>query len=217
MEPIPGGRERALSREELRDREEVAQLAAFAAKDDQMDSLLEKMTKSKLQRSGAAWEPTANPKVTRYYDTDDDDDYIEVEEIALDDDQVNQLRASPASRAPSATPHPPTPSSPSLPSRSFFVHPEDDGSGRRARHDHFETLFSARLRHVRDWKREWNEDVVAAAIDKCRRVRDRSRSRSRERMFVEDEECRSDDADDRDRARLNADFESKLALPPVRF
>ena len=57
------------------------------------DVLLEKMTSVKLQRSGAAWEATENPKVTRYYDTDDDDDFIEVEEIELDAEELAAMRA----------------------------------------------------------------------------------------------------------------------------
>ena len=47
-----------------------------------------------LKRTGAAWEPTENPRVTRYYDTDDDEDFIEVEELSLDGTALAALRAA---------------------------------------------------------------------------------------------------------------------------
>ena len=59
---------------------------------DETDALVTALNKSKLQRSGPSFEPTSNPKVTRYYDTDDDDDYIEVEEVELSAEELKAMR-----------------------------------------------------------------------------------------------------------------------------
>ena len=96
-----GGRPEAAPRVRTSSREdaEVAQLAAFSAAappspPSTEDALLAQMASVRLRRTGAAWEPTENPAVTRYYDTSDDDDYIEVEELSLDDAGVAALRAA---------------------------------------------------------------------------------------------------------------------------
>ena len=166
---------------------------------DETDALVTALNKSTLQRSGPSFEPTSNPKISRYYDTDDDDDYIEVEEVELSAEELKAMRGPfglPQRNAERRSPPQRRPPGELAAMRGTF-----DLLRRRS------GLAPAPGRLVLDGNPL-----------RSRRLAGRSRSRSRSRSRDREEECCMSDGDDDDRgdsAFLTAWPEAPTPAPSV--